>query len=484
MTKRIICLFLLTVLIVGTFGCKGHTDKNENATFEITDTESTPDTEPDIYSELPSGDYGGEEFVFANETDSSSWAILMLDVEELTGEVLDNAVYMRNLAVEDKLGITIRVEEYVHADDVARAVTQNVMSGEDPYDVYDICANYAASLILEDMFVDVSTLGLDIEKPWWNDTVMDSLTFTDRCYSIAGDLSIMLWEASYGLAYNKDMAERLGLPDQYELVHEGKWTLDAMNEAMVSAYQSNGDTIVDDDDTFGMTGADRFMTYMLIAGGENIIHEDEKGLPLFEGLTERMADMYEKILGVYYTNDSVFIAHRMRFARSDKTWHTLFTDGNALYYFEPIGSNVKLRNVAFDYGFLPMPKYDESQEEYITPIVHYAHTMHVTTAHDDLEMVRVVLENLAAESRKSVRSVYFDQILDGKRSKDDGTIEMFDIIFENQVMNPATIYDWGTITSLINSSAYSKKSEIASRIASITPSVEADLRKTVYYYSK
>ena len=447
------------------------------------DTTTVDDADNGLYANLPTGDYGETEFVFANETQSASWSILMLDCETITGDVLDNAVYHRNRTVEENLGITIKVVEYDHPDKLRDALVTNVMSGDDPYHVYDICANYTGALILQDYFVDVDVLELDISKPWWNKTVMDSLTFNDKCYSIAGDLSIMLWEASYCLIFNKDMAEKLGLPDQYQLVHDGKFTIDAVNEAMKLAYEDNGNTVVDTEDTFGMTGCNRLMTYSLISGGQSLMATDSDGLPVFDGVGDRMYEMYEKIFDVYFDNESVFIANRMKFNDASKSWHTLFTDGKALYYFEPIGANVKLRDSSFDFGFLPMPKYDESQENYITPILQFTHTMHVTKANSDIEMTGVVLENLAAESYRSVRSDYFEKVIEGKRSRDDGTIEMFDIIFDNQVMDPTTVFDWGGLAGALNDNAFNGTREISSKIASIENKIKTDIQKTTDYYS-
>ncbi|MBQ8551821.1 MAG: extracellular solute-binding protein [Clostridia bacterium] len=483
--KRLICAALALLLTLPAAGCNsGETTLQPIDTESSTDT-TAPVTQPDIYADLPTGDYTGEELVFANEVESASWAVLMLDCETLTGEVLDNAVYNRNRTVEEKLGITIKVEEHVNAGRLKDAIIRNVMSGDDPYDVYDIPADRSAALVLEDYFVSTDTLGIDISKPWWNTTVMDSLTFNDTCYSIAGDLSIMLWEASYGLMYNKTLADKLGLPDQYQLVRDGKFTLDSVHEAMSSAYEdTNGDTVVDTEDTFGLTGVLRLMTYSMVAGGLEIVPRGDDSLPIFPSPSERLIEMYEKIFDVYFDNPNVHIAGQLVFKDISKNWHSLFTEGRALYYFEPIGASKNLRDASFDYGFLPMPKYDEDQEHYITPITEFAHVMHVTKANDDIEMIGIALENLAAESHKYVRDAYFEKVLDSKRTVDDESIEMLEIIFEHQVFEPVLIYNWGKLPAMLEDSALARKREITSGIASILPAIQSDLEKTANYYGK
>ena len=485
MNKRLISIFLLITLSAGVVSCDRGNNVKDTDTPIGDGAVDAPDAE-DIYVDLPNDDYTGMEFTFANEVEASSWCILTLDCDEPTGEVLDNAIYQRNRSIEEKLGVTIDVQEYSRASELPAAIRQNAMSGDDPIDVYDVLTDSSAALIQEGYFMTVDDIGIDIEKPWWNKTVMDSLTVGGECYSIAGDLSIMLWEASYGIVFNKDIAARLGLEDHYDLVRDGKWTLDVMYENMVAAWESNGDLTVDDDDTFGMCGTNRFMPYMMIAGGENIVSADESGFPEFNGLGERLVDMYSKILGVYYTFDGVCIEGRTVFKDTSKTFHTVFTSGDSLYYFEPIGCNVVLRDVKFDYGYLPMPKYDEAQEDYITPILQYAHTMCVTKSKsaEEVEMISAVLENLAAYSHKNIRSVYFDTVLEGKRTRDDGTIEMFDIIFSNQVFSPVCVYNWGKLSSVLTNNAMNKKEEIVSSVEAITPAIKADIEKTVEFYTQ
>ena len=491
--KKIVCMCLISTMLLSFYACGKSEEKPDtttavqttaNASSETQQTEEAEPEQPDIYADLPTGNFENDEFVFANELQSSSWAYLSLNFDTVSGAVLDDAIYHRNRNVEERLNIKISVAEFSNSTELIGAAERNLMSGDDPYDVYDIPADSASSLILKDCFVSTDALGLNLSKPWWNETVMNSLTYGDTCYSIAGDLSIMLWEASYALIYNKDMAEQLNLPDQYQLVRDGKFTLDSLNEAMIIAYQDNGNSTVDTEDTFGMTGNLRLMAYSMIAGGEDFVAQDANGLPVFEGMTDRMLEMYEKIFDVYFDNDSVFLANTMAFKDSSKDWHSLFIDGKALFYFEPIGAHVKLRNVSFDFGFLPMPKFDESQEEYITPIIQFAHTMHITKANKTIDRIGIVLENLAAESYKNVRSIYFETVIEGKRALDEESVEMFEIIFDNQVMNPMTIYGWGGFSNMLNSMALAGNRSIASRAAAYASRTQADIQNTANYYKQ
>ena len=104
---------LLTAASIFTSCAGGETAETVGTDPVETDT-TTVETE-DIYTDLPTGDFGGEELVFANETESSNWAILLLDAETINGEVMNDAVYNRNRLVEDRLNIRIRCESFEKA---------------------------------------------------------------------------------------------------------------------------------------------------------------------------------------------------------------------------------------------------------------------------------------------------------------------------------------------------------------------------------
>ena len=476
-----IAALLLTAMLAS---C-GSTGTKADTTAAGTDSTTPEETTVDIYADLPEGDFGGREFVFANETESK-WAILMLDAEDLNGELINDAVYNRNRLVEDRLNVKIRCESNPNSYQLKSALVSNVMAGDDPYDVYDINSNLSSALILEDYFHEIDALKVDLSKPWWNENVMESLTFAGKTYSLASDASIMMWEASLCFMFNKTMSADLKLDDHYELVRSGKWTFDAAAKTMkLAARDLNGNTERETEDAWGLTANLRLMSYLLISGGETIVGTDKDGLPTFDGLTPAMTDKFEKIYNVFFDSDDVFISARGQvWKEAGKGWHNVFTDGTALYFFEPIGSSMELRDAKFDWGFLPLPKYNEAQEEYITPIIHFTHVMHVSKCRENTEMIGTVLTHLAAESKKTVRPAYFDHIIEGKRVQDDDTIEMFDIIFGNQVMNPACIYDWGGVCGTLNNAGQNRQPEIASQMAAALPGIKAAIQDTIDFYSK
>ena len=91
---------------------------------------------------------------------------------------------------------------------------------------------------------------------------------------------------------------------------------------------------------------------------------------------------------------------------------------------------ISLRDYEVDFGVVPMPKYDEAQENYR----HYAWPSFVCvpTTIQRPELVGAGLELFAYESQ-AVTDAYMEILIRGKSTRDEESLEMLDIIYDTQV---------------------------------------------------
>lgn len=481
-TKMILCL-LLAAAQLAAISCGDNTPGGETTAPTTDGTTEPVETEDTLYADLPTGNFNGAEFKMLSESDTT-WAIVQLTADEQNGEIINDTIYNIDRIVEERLNVKITSEFLSGAGDVNNAVRAAAAAGDDEYSVYNNTANVTAPLITEGYFLELGELpDLNLDKPWWDENLRSSMTFNGKCYSFIGDLSVMPYECRYVIHINNTLAEKLKIGDRYQTVRDGKWTLDQLyNDTKLAYSDLNGNGTVEFGDQVGICSNLRAMSYFMIAGGENI-YTSNKGLPEFNGLSEKATDMYANILEKLFKNDSAMIAG-MTFP-DGKGWTSAFLDGISLYLFEPLGTMKGFNETDFDYGALPIPKYDESQSDYIVPIIHFVHSNFVTKLAKDPEMISTVLENLSAESYKTLRPAYFKKVLEGKRAQDEGTLDMLDLIFSSEtVLNQACVFDWGGLTSNLNSNARDKNESISSVIASILPSVKSDIEKTIEFYSE
>lgn len=480
--KRNISL-ILALITAGTLASCGDDTGPVQTDSALADAPTdTPET--DIYSSLPTGNYGRAEFKILNNI--SNFAYTSMDLESETGDVLDDAVYQRTRSVEDRLGVKISVTD-LGWDEALDMIKSQIMSGDDGY---DICFDEVSTLALAyepGMFTDIATIStVDLTKPWWNRMANDSIRVGDATYYLFGDIHLMLWECYMPVVANLTLAESLGIDDLYDTVESGKWTLDTMYSCMRSAaLDINGDTKTDAEDRFGLSMYPWNAMSFFTGCGVSLIEKGSDGIPVYTGVTERFSAVYEKLaLGFLSDKDLRFDHNTKGFNKLEGDGVTTkFLNGGALFFAEPIGSVKRLRNADFALGILPLPKYNEEQENYISYILNSTAALVVPSTNVDTEMTGVVIENLSAESYRTVRPVYFDKTLDFKYATDERSINMLDTIFENGNFNLTVVFGWGKVSSKVIDLVTTGSEAYVSGITAVDKAVREDIEKTVEKYS-
>lgn len=188
---RFTALLLLAAAVAANFstvGCENTATKSKEAVTE--DTTAVPvKTEPeDIFSirakendNLPEKDYGGAEFNIATddymETD--------FYVEEANGERLNDVVYQRNQAVEERYNIKIKVDsgDYEGMKAKLRSIIQ---AGDDTYDLIAQHACTAGTLAIEGVLMNCYDIPyVDFSRPWWSQNAVEALSYKNKVLYLA-----------------------------------------------------------------------------------------------------------------------------------------------------------------------------------------------------------------------------------------------------------------------------------------------------------
>ena len=110
--KRTISTLLLIAMLAGMTACgeSGGSEVTDNTAGDTTTAEPVVTGIPE--PELPDKDYGGEEFTFLIRGEGSgSYRERWVYAEEENGEVVNDAVFRRNQATEEKFNIKIKIVE-------------------------------------------------------------------------------------------------------------------------------------------------------------------------------------------------------------------------------------------------------------------------------------------------------------------------------------------------------------------------------------
>ncbi|MBQ8759574.1 MAG: carbohydrate ABC transporter substrate-binding protein [Clostridia bacterium] len=430
MRKSSILFLTLLAVIVLTVGCHKKSDTVVTDASDITEN----DTEELIQQRDESyyiGDLSDETF------DDYNYRILVrkgaLNTQYFDApqeHTVNDAIYRRNKAVEERFNIKISAFESTNGDYETDALNA-ILAGDDAYDVIFTHSRAAFTYAVQGACynaLDIDSLHLD--KPWWSQNIVDSCSLNNRLYVLDGDISITGLSNTMVLFFNKRIFDDLGLDYPYEMVHEGEWTFDEFAYlARKGGADLNGDGVIKpEDDRYGFwTSVWSAPINVLYAGGEKIYDKDSNGelqLTLYSNKTVKIFDDFFSLA----TNEAVFVNDEDYFG-SDP-----FPQGRVMFAANGLGTASSYRNMEDDFGILPYPKYDES-DDYGTAINGWAPLMIIPITVSDTERTGAITEALAAYGSQYVLPAFYDVSLKTKYSRDDESKYMMDIIHDSTVFD-------------------------------------------------
>lgn len=235
--RRLTAILCLTALMLISTSCRDTGAPSDTTTG---DSESVSDTtvettEERISTGLEPRDFDGYVFRFSNPSNvTQSWNHMQLTVEEADGDTLNDAIYQRNRAVEERLNI--RITEYESSVDKSENdMKTSVLSGTDEFDAAFIRGtkmkqyySLGENKLCFDFVTEVPNI--DLSKPWWTQSANDSVSIAGQMQFIVGDISLSYFDSVMPVAMNLRIANAYSLENPYELVHNGKWTMDVIGD--------------------------------------------------------------------------------------------------------------------------------------------------------------------------------------------------------------------------------------------------------------
>lgn len=429
--KKLTALLLLAVLASQSFSCstgEASTDTTAN-TAAPTKAETTDPLLP-----KETADFGEKKFTVITTS-----ALSYIYAEEQNGSLVNDAMYERDRKTEEALNIDIGYHIAGAAiEDVFPAVSASVMAGDHDYDLIVSHVNWDLnSYVSDNIVLDWNTVPhVDFDKVYWNKNIINSLSINGKSPYAASDMFI---GNTVFLLLNKKLAEDMKLGNLYTYVYDGKWTWDLL--AKISADISgdiDGNGEMNELDRYGVVVNVSNSSWMLrnIPGscGQKIYTNGENGLELTVN-NERTQSILEKSValfnggGGYILNDT---------DKSAAAVVANFNRGNYLTYFVSAHDSASAyNNLDFDYGVLPLPKYDEKQESY--KALSWSHNMMIPST-ADAEMSGMVSEWMSYYGHKLLRPKFYDSLLSVRFAQDEETIDMLDLIWENIDYDPGMTF--------------------------------------------
>ena len=452
MMKKLLCVLLAALMLVGTLASCGTSDENTDTTA-AGDVTTNLEEETRETLDVPSTRYDGTELCFLTR-DESEWSTLEIFAESQTSESdnISNAVFERNDRILQNYGVTItelKKKTGEHNGSLSHEVSAPTGDFQAVITNTSGSASFASNGFLWNLNSEEIEY-LDFTKPWWDNNMAEGMSIDDRLYFATGDLLTSDNDATFVIMFNKQLVKDYNIPDLYALVENGQWTMEELYKYEQLAVQdNNGDGKLDyDTDICGLAYTGDVPYCLVFGGGVTLCSKDEDDIPVYSLDVQRaddIADMGKLIFSKDYTIDLNAVVNSGGITMYDAGVKT-FGEGHALFMGEVMQCVTRMRGCDVDFGILPYPKFNVQQ-------TNYASMMHLTAScvsipksvsGETLTMTTSMIEAMAYHAVDTLTVQYYEINLKTKGAKDEQSGPMMDMILSNRVCDLSYYYQWGS----------------------------------------
>jgi len=427
----------------------GTTAQQENQTNEQGLPANTEEEriQPDLPDDV---NYNGHVFKILTfgVAGSYEWEQADLTYSEVNdGDVINDAVFARNKVVEDKYGVVIE-EVHLYDADFGSSLKKEISAGTTEYDLVSPRVIDSAGHMSAGYFKNLFDLEyIDLEKPWYDQKSVQEMSIDNKLFIVLSDALLSDDNATTITIFNKKLIENYQLENPYTLVKEGKWTVDKLYEmAKATAKDLDSDGKLSPDvDQFGYLMWGDSMISFLHSGGQRLVSKDSDDLPVLAFNTAATYDAMDKAMNLLYDVSVTGNVQLEAFSTWSQTpFDDIFTSDRAAFSWLRLLWIPKLRGMDTDFGILPIPKINESNDTvyHSTVNVHTACALAVPNTPGDTERTAIIMEALSAESKYTLVPAYYEKNLLTKLARDDDSSDMLDIILSNKVLDIGDVYNF------------------------------------------
>lgn len=493
MKKTIVFLLLAAVTLTALASCgeaaatpgtPAATASEGDSSADVTTAEETT---IEYHADLPDGlDYEGATFTIIvedNLLDTRLYKNAVFEAEN--GDTIADAMYRRCLAVEELLNVDVTQIAVSGAESTAQKA---IIAGDDAYQMTNLSLSSTKNLAASGYLRNLLDLDyIDTDAPWWDANFKRELSIFGKLYFDTGDIMVFDDMRVTSAYFNKGLWAEFGLEDPYQLVKDGKWTVERFFE-LGSGYtfDLDGDGALTQTDQWGILSEYWGPSDLYFAAGEHMISLDDDGVPTIRITSERAATVATRLLTLFLDESNVFLADRIS-GQSD-IWayaSQMFQEDRVLLRtscFENIPRDYRAMDT--DFGVLPLPKYDESQDTYYTDARADIFVAAIPASVANADFAAAVVEALAAESKNILTPAFYEVSLQGKVLRDNESEDMLDILFANKVYDLGYLYQVGSMQSIIYDMANKRSTDFQSTLASKLSSYETALEKIITTYQE
>ena len=452
--KKLICALLVITMLspcAALVSCRSDENSGRTTTTASTTASTTTqkpnDSSPDNKDEndddtvanldhLNGLDFGNKTINFAvASTENKDYHLRSIYVDEESIEVdrVNKAIYERNQKIEKMLNVKIAVST-VKGTVNDTAIETVLLGGSSEIDIVSASQCNDIEVALEGVIYDLNLLSetnsdyIKWNRRYWASDYIDALSFGNKRFWLAGDLSLDYTGSCNAVFVNKALYDKYYADlygSIYDLVKRYDWTYDTFTE---TAAMYHGST-----QGVGLALPVWYNTNaMAVSAGVTYTSINAKGKPV-NNLTESNSSLLGFIEKYHNLINTDGVNSFDPPSLKDKQAMELFASGEALFAVGKLDhAAYYLRDMSDGYYVIPAPMLNKDQGAYYSAVEETLPIYGINISSEKIAAAAATLEAMAYESYFSVRPVFYQDLLNisGSETADPEALEMLDIIHD------------------------------------------------------
>ena len=490
--KKILSLTLVIFMLFPLVSCEKDNKENDTTLPPAEQTTEGETTDPAYTCDLPANlNFGGTTInircVMSAGRDDELYS------EGLGNGTVSDAVHKRNIAVQDQLKVKLNYIRSGTDGDVAGELDRVVKAGDRSIEIFTLGTNWSFPLAISGDYQNLNAVdNMDLSKSYWAQDFNNIATFgpEHKQFLATSSAAISLFRLTYLTIFNRDLFAERHIPDLYEAVNKGTWTMDYQYSLMSDIWvDDDGDGTISEKDFFGfITGNCISVDAYAVASNVRLVVFDKDGylgynpdeMGKFVEMTDKISRLYNN-QGTYYFRDAEY---------DDIGKHYIcqkFAEKKGLMattQFYSLETNIN-ELTPINYGIVPMPKLYNEQPAYRTYVQDQVTSFGISAAIADanrLATLGAVMESMAYHSYSIVRPAYYKNILSLRFMQDPQSQDILNTMFETVAFDYVYLTNAAGIRDSLRTVLTSSNPSISSRMSGYTKKLKkecADINKKI-----
>lgn len=394
---------------------------------------------------------------------------------ELSGNAVDQAVYIRNEKLKSKYNFSI--VETKDADYLNTAQTLGA-AGQYEYDMWSFKMNDIPSLGQEGYVYNLNKVsGINLDAPYYDQNTRKMGSFANYLFFITGDMLTMDDLATCICLFDLNMWEELKLTDKYgktlyQLVDDKEWTFEKFKVLAETATTNlDGDSDMDANDRYGVFIQNSHVFNFNVGMGNSLLLKDADDVFYLNEDSGLITDLQDII--------------SFMISSSTYTDEDLFYKGRQLFDLLTISKMPDLNSRDIEYGVVPTPMGSDDQESYYSFISTYgSNCITICSTVKDVDLTANIIELISYESMNSVTPELKNFLLGGRILNKADDARMLEIILNTKTYELSYLWNTGSLYATLRTLVDTKSTNVASAFAESREPVKASVARKLERVSR